>query len=221
MSENGLVMVGMEESAKASIVGDLDVTVIKAEGKEYDMTLTKVKYIPGFKVNLISLTRYMFEGWSLVSNAKSNISLTKRDNSVAFDRKIVTGAGIVLGIRVKRRTPPDLSALVMGRRQDINLWHGALGHAAEASVRATAALLGVTLTGSFAKCEPCAITKVRQKNVPKAVVSKTQKPGELMFFDISSINTTSLGGSKYLTFIRGSLHFDEVERVPVDEGTIK
>lgn len=80
ISENGLVMVGTGESEKASIIGDLYVRVKKADGKEYAMTLTKVKYIPDFKVNLISLTRYMIEGWSLVSDAKMNISLTKGEN---------------------------------------------------------------------------------------------------------------------------------------------
>lgn len=90
------------------------------------------------------------------------------------DRKIITGVGTVLGIRVKQRTPQDLSGLVMSKRQGINLCHGAIGLPAETTVRATAALLGVTLTGSFAKCESCAIAKIRQKIVSKSVVLKTE-----------------------------------------------
>lgn len=50
--------------------------MIKANVKEYNMTLAKVMNIPDFKVNLISLTRYMLEGWLLVSDARRNISLT-------------------------------------------------------------------------------------------------------------------------------------------------
>ena len=103
----------------------------------------------------------------------------------------------MLGIKVKRRNPPDMSAIATGRRQDVNLMHGALGHPSEQTVRATAALLGVTLTGSFVKCESCAIAKIRQKNVPKTVKIRTSKPGELVHFDVSSIKTTSAGGSKY------------------------
>ena len=52
----GTVTVGTGKVAKASMIGDIDVTVIKKDGAEYNMTLTQVKYIPDFKVNLISLT---------------------------------------------------------------------------------------------------------------------------------------------------------------------
>ena len=66
----GTVTVGTGKVAKASMIGDIDVTVIKNDGAEYNMTLMQVKYIPDFKVNLISLTRYMWEGWSLGGDDK-------------------------------------------------------------------------------------------------------------------------------------------------------
>ena len=131
-----------------------------------------------------------------------NISLTRDKHRVTFDRKIVTGTGIVLGIKVKCRNPPDMSAIATGRRQDVNLMHGVLGHPSEQTVRATAALLGVTLTGSFVKCESCAIAKTRQKNVPKGHNTvRADKKGKRLFLDISSIQTISYGGSKFWLLI--------------------
>lgn len=74
-----------------------------------------MKYIPVFKVNLISLTRYMMEGWVLGSDRALNIILFKGKHSVHFDQKIITGLGVVLGIKVKQMNPLDMSALVWGR----------------------------------------------------------------------------------------------------------
>lgn len=84
-SGDGQITVRTGESAKTSIVGDIDVTVIRANEKEYDMTLTKVNYVPEIKVNLISWTRYMLEGWTLSSdkslNIKSLLKTTARSRS--------------------------------------------------------------------------------------------------------------------------------------------
>lgn len=81
----------------------------------------------------------MLEGWSLDIDDKFNISLTKDNNNITFDRKVVTGLEVVLGIKVKRRTPLDMATLVTGKRQDVYLSHGALGHPLEQRVRAMAA----------------------------------------------------------------------------------
>ena len=46
-------------------------------------------------------------------------------------------------------------------------------------------------------CESCIKGKQRQKNIPKKTELKAEKAGERVYFDISSIQYKSLGGSKF------------------------
>lgn len=54
------------------------------------------------------------------------------------------------------------------------------------------------LFGNFDKCESCTIAKIRAKPILRAnLPDKIAKPGELLCFDTSSVQTPSNGGSKF------------------------
>ena len=53
------------------------------------------------------------------------------------------------------------------------------------------------MKGELKPCEHCAIGKAKQKAVPKVSTNRATVFGERIFFDISWIKGTSLGGSNY------------------------
>ena len=53
------------------------------------------------------------------------------------------------------------------------------------------------MKGELKPCEHCAISKAKQKAVPKVSSNRAEVFGERIFFDLSWIKGTSLGGSNY------------------------
>ena len=64
--------------------------------------------------------------------------------------------------------------------------------------RSTAASRGIKVTGTPVPCRVCAISKARQKAVPKATIPRSKIIGERLFVDITSPHpqTHSIGGAK-------------------------
>ena len=80
---------------------------------------------------------------------------------------------------------------------NINRFHVVFGHASEAAMKATAAHYGWKLTGTLEACEDCQMSNAQQRNVPKQTEEKSDKPGERLFVDMSSVSKhSSLGGAK-------------------------
>ena len=46
-------------------------------------------------------------------------------------------------------------------------------------------------------CDVCALGKIKEKIMNQNNENKSETPGERIYFDISSITNSSLGGSKY------------------------
>ena len=69
--------------------------------------------------------------------------------------------------------------------------HEKLGHMSEEITRKTARTLGWPITrGSLKTCEPCALGKSKQKNVPQvSEAPKATVNGQRWFLDISSVKT--------------------------------
>ena len=87
----------------------------------------------------------------------------------------------------------------MGRKFDVNCFHELLGHPSEAKTRLVANYYGVQLSGKFKTCAACVKAKAKQADIPKKLEKgkRSDKPGEKLMFDISSIKTRSIGGAKY------------------------
>ncbi|MCP3667476.1 MAG: DDE-type integrase/transposase/recombinase, partial [Gammaproteobacteria bacterium] len=80
---------------------------------------------------------------------------------------------------------------------EINIFHQRLGHPSEASTIKTAELNRVKLKGKFKFCESCIYGKAHQKPVKKWTGTRATVPYERVFVDITSLQHTSLGGSKH------------------------
>ena len=56
--------------------------------------------------------------------------------------------------------------------------------------------------GDIIPCLDCAMAKVRQKNVPKKHLERSEIPGERIFIDISSPKTKGIEGYQNLVALR-------------------
>ena len=75
--------------------------------------------------------------------------------------------------------------------------HAILGHLCKHITYLTAKFLDLNKMAHDKICESCIKDKQRPKNVAKKVEFKAKKPGNQVYFDISSIQYKSLGGSKF------------------------
>ncbi len=72
-----------------------------------------------------------------------------------------------------------------------------LGHPGEETTRKTAAFYGWELTGKFEICDDCATAKAKQASVAKTTETKSDKRGERIFIDSSSVKGESYGRAKF------------------------
>jgi hypothetical protein len=162
------------------------------------VTLTNVHYVPGLVCNLFSLTSAMSNGGSITSNGL-HLTINKGSCKITFDQVIKSANGHLLGIKTQP-IKNDTAMAVMAKKArqiDINILHSRLGHANEAYTKATALSHGWKCTGRWIVCEYCALGKSKQKTLSKANTSPAESAGERLYLDISSIQATGLGGSKF------------------------
>ena len=200
------ITVGNGQCTKATKIGKKRGTVKTMDGKQRDIVLTNVKYVPDLApYNLFSITYALSNGF-MIGNKGETIYLKKGDFVLTFDKKIPTKTGYVAAVDIAPRDDAtELAAPTLGRDQPINInrFHELLGHPSLAKTKLVAKYYGVKLTGKFADCEACAKAKARQKNIPKEIPAenKSKNPGERLFMDISSIKAHSFGGAKYWLLI--------------------
>ena len=85
----------------------------------------------------------------------------------------------------------EIAAIGMGSA------HAVLGHPSYLLTSSTATKLGMRSLCANEICESCIKGKQRQKNVNKKVEFKAVKPGEKIYYDVSSIEHKSIGGAKF------------------------
>ena len=148
------------------------------DGTQQTVTLDNVKVIPGLACNLFSLTAAVGKGFTIGTKDKQ-LTITKEDTTITFDRQIQTKEGFLIGIHMEPQREP-LTNLVMGKGYKISAQdlHEKLGHIADNKMRKIAKSLGWKVTGTLKKCKNCALAKQRQKNVPKTNDNKSVTPGE-------------------------------------------
>ena len=191
------ITIGNGKPMKATKVGKLKVETVQKNGSTQQFTMVDVKYVPDLYCKLFSVTAALDKGFQ-IGNKGRVIYLQKGDFKIAFDKVFETKTGFISGIDLKPRSDESAqAALEAGREININDLHQRLGHPSEESVRKTAKLLDLKVTGKFTKCENCAISKARRKNLNKEPVDRSVEKGNRLFIDISSIKSTSFGGKKF------------------------
>ena len=91
------ITVGTGNKARAIKKGTLPLMVIQEDGSTVDIVLEDYKYSPEFTQNLFSLMKAIESGWHL-SNAGTEIKLTKDEVTITFDRISKTKDGLLCGV---------------------------------------------------------------------------------------------------------------------------
>ena len=182
------VMVGNSATVNAIAIGDILLQTTNGE-----IELKDVLVIPKFTKNILSMSKIMQVGCKVSAN-KNTLYIRNWDEKVALDRDNVTGMYFLKGKRL-----PLNQAYTSKRTQsmDINVYHDLLGHAGETTLRKTASLMKITLTGKLKSCDGCMKEKAKQKATAKETKHKAIKAGERIYMDTSGPYPKSINGNKY------------------------
>jgi hypothetical protein len=176
--DQGHVCIGDGKFMKSVQIGSKQMLVVQKNGETMEVTLQNVKYVPELWTNLFSITSAMNRGFK-VSGEKNSLHVMKGDFKMSFDQVIKSPTGYLLGIQMIPQTGSETAvAMIEGHSVGVDTLHYLLGHASEAKVRATGKFFGWIVKGKMTKCEECAISKAKQKSVPKESGSKAAKAGE-------------------------------------------
>ena len=180
--------------------GDINVDVITKNGDITSGTL-RVKVIPGMKQKLFSFTQAMLVvGPCKVAKPSMElfISLTHKDHKpIIFDRVLKAGNSVLLAAKMVIKNPEEVNSAVVNGRQSKEYFHKVAGHAGHHLIDATAKYYKANLTGKVNNCLSCSLEKVRQKHIPKKSEDKSNKPGERIYLDVSSMRKPSMGGRQH------------------------
>ena len=180
-------------------VGDVPVKLHLKDGKEEEMILRNVLYVPTYEVNLLSVNRSVKFGHKFIfSESKAKLML---NHGPQVDLTKENGL-FYLKITFQRSSasyPTTCNTSKATIKGDINLWHQRLGHLNKDDVKRT-----IGCEDNLKEvCETCALGKQTSKPVPKETQNKSQKPLELVYSDIlGPFEVPSLNGSRYaITFV--------------------
>ena len=181
--------------------GDINVDLITKKGDTTNGTL-RVIVIPGMKQRLFSFTQAMLGGWTMQGGQTKQgelfIALIHNDHKlIIVDRMLKAGNSVLLAAKMVIKTPEEINSAVVSGRQSKEYFHKVTGHAGHHLMDATAKHYKVNLTGKVNNCLSCSLEKIIQKNIPKKNQDKSNKPGERMYLDISSMRKPSMGGRQH------------------------
>ena len=191
------VFVGNGKALKASKIGKLKLQNV-VDGKITSFTLKDVLYVPELSGNLFSLTKGINNGYELKSvkiASTTSLILSKNKFKIIFSKK--ESSPNLLTCDLERVVEEGHVATCITKVVDINLYHNMIGHPSQEITKQTARKYKIEVKGDLKTCEHCAISKAKQKAVPKVSTNRAQLFGERIFFDLSWIKGTSLGGSNY------------------------
>jgi hypothetical protein len=176
---NSPVQVGSGESLECMKIGDKHLCAVQSDGTMSDVILQDCRYVPDLFTNLFSITKALQGGCS-ISNKGVEITLSKGDLSLTFDKQLRTDTGVITGVEMVPRVDATHLTLEKGMTVNINKLHLLLGHVCEKILKATAEHYDLKVTGEYKVCTDCALAKAQQKNVPKESAVVSSKPGELL-----------------------------------------
>ena len=170
--------------------------LMHCQGGDTHVQLTNVAYVPGVQFKLFSLHAVM---------SKCRVTMDTKGvhmlgGSVSFVRR---EAGSYCSATRITDPPMANAVLVPGKQQriDINDLHVALAHSHAETLRETARQHGVEVVGELVSCAGCSEAKRRRMPVPKSTNSRSTKPFERLFVDLSGKRLASSGGHHYLMMI--------------------
>ena len=217
---NEPVTFGNGQTVMAVKIGDKRMILKQKDGIERCIILKNVKMIPKLApYNLFSITWALNRGFKLGNDGKQ-ITLSKDDFVMKFDREITTNTGYVAAVELKPREEDEdekqaslsnendvtneneSGKISIGKKKQAGWFHQVLGHMNDECTKKTAKYYDIELQGKLEPCEKCLIGKARQKNVLKETTTeKSKTPGHRLYIDISSIKSESFGKKKFWLLI--------------------
>ena len=86
---------------------------------------------------------------------------------------------------------------------DINDFHVSYAHGHALSLVETARQLGITLTGELFPCLGCSMAKWKRLPIPKTTSSRSTRPLQRVFVDLSGPRPVqSIGGAQYIMIVK-------------------
>ena len=195
-TSNANVYVGNGKALKASKIGKIKLQNV-VNGKITSFIIQDVLYVPELSGNLFSLTKGITNGYELKSiqvASETSLVLTKKNFKLIFSKKSNSN---LLTCDLERVIEEGHVAASITTKIDINLYHNMIGHPSQEITRSTARRYNIDVKGELKPCKHCAIGKAKQKAVPKLSTNRATVFAERIFFDLSWIKGTSLGGSNY------------------------
>jgi len=165
------IKIGDGKLVYATKVGWLKVSYTNYVGENEELVLENIQYIPGFWVNLFSLTAAMSKG-CLISNKEWMIVVLKNTLLLKFNKEIKMKNGFVCSILLSIKPGTDCMLTTLDttnhcRPLDINLLHQRLGHASKALMQKTAKFYGWQLKNLFKTYKSCTLAKLHQNDTNK------------------------------------------------------
>ena len=158
------------------------------EGKEVQMKLRNVMYVPGLKSNLLSLTVVMNEGWEL-KGTRGIMGIEKDKKRFEFT-KHACGSGCIY--RLHLLSENETAFLAESMESSTKRIHEMFCHSNMKQAKEAAKKIGLSVKNvdDEIDCEDCKISKAKQKKVDKVDETRSQTPGERLCIDISSVKTS-------------------------------
>ena len=200
------VTFGDSKRLKVSKIGTKHGVAVQKNGEIKKIAIRNVKYVPDLYCNLFSLTSAMRQGYELIGS-KMTLTMKKRNYRVHFDRTIKSGQGFLFGLKIVQGTsskqPNPTRRENVKKKKVISRMdaHRMFGHSDDVKTEASATKHGYKLTGTYQPCQYCLKAKARQKNVNKSTTQRSKRKGDLMYFDISSVQKKSAGGTKFWNLV--------------------
>jgi hypothetical protein len=80
-------------------------------------------------------------------------------------------------------------------KRDVNDLHHMFGHAHCDAIERSAKYYNIKLSGDVKTCVACGLAKIRQQNINKVMLSKSLKPGDRIYVDISGTDWCQVLGA--------------------------
>ena len=188
------------------IVGGMTYMRIECFGKlqvkfhsteDVDTILHDVAYIPGIGMNLFSVHTAMKEE-PVMGNRRGMHVMGGRlffpwyESSCALTPVLPVVAAVIAP-----GAEPPLT------RIDVHDFHVSHAHGHALSLVETARQLGITLTGELFPCSGCSMAKGKRLPIPKTTSSRSTRPLQRVFVDLSGPRPVqSIGGAQYIMIVK-------------------
>ncbi|KAG6543704.1 hypothetical protein Mapa_014888 [Marchantia paleacea] len=183
-------------------VGTVPVTFVGGENKDkrHTLILEKVRYVPDFVRNLMSVSKLTTAGFDVHFWGGRESCTIEKNGQVVCNGVADGNLFRLLEVKYKKSEKSYLSD-----EKSLELWHKRLGHLSESNMRLLQQMVGgLTLPkGSLAFCGACAQGKSHKASFPKKSLHRSEELLDLIHSDVCGKipHKSLLGAQYYVTFI--------------------